>query len=51
MAAILLVRDGRKTWRDAGSETAELVLRALGIDPQEAHRLAREDLPPLAPAD
>lgn len=51
MAAILLVRDGRKTWRDAGSETAELVLRALGIEPEEAHRLARAELPPLAPAD
>mgnify|MGYP003476828592 FL=1 len=51
LAAILLVLDGRKTWREAGSETAELVLRALGIAPDEAHRLAREELPPLAPAD
>ena len=51
LSAILLVHDGRKTWRDAGSETAELVLRALGIAADEAHRMARLELPPLAPAD
>lgn len=51
LSAILLVLDGRKTWREAGSETAELVLRALGIAPAEAYSLAREELPPLAPAD
>jgi AcrR family transcriptional regulator len=51
LGAIMLVLDGRKTWRDAGSETAELVLRALGVATDEAHRLARLDLPALATLD
>lgn len=51
LAATLLVLEGHKTWRDAGSETAELVLRALGIAPDEAHQLANTELPPLAAAD
>lgn len=50
LSAILLVLDGRKTWREAGSETAELVLRAIGIPSEEAHHLAHQELPQLAPA-
>lgn len=50
LAAMLLVLEGHKTWRDAGSETAELLLRALGVAPDEAHRIANLELPPLAPA-
>ena len=50
LSAILLVLDGRKTWREAGSETAELVLRAIGLPAQEAFNLARQELPVLAPA-
>jgi AcrR family transcriptional regulator len=51
LAAMLLVLGGHKTWRVAGSETAELVLRALGIAPEEACSIALVELPPLAAAD
>jgi len=49
LAAMLPVLDGRSTWRDAGSDTAELLLVALGLDRAEARELARSELPPLAP--
>jgi hypothetical protein len=41
------VLDGYRGWREAGSETAELVLRALGLAPEEARELANAELPPL----
>lgn len=47
VAAMLLVLEGRKTWRESGSNAAELVLRALGLDAAEARAIATEDLPPL----
>jgi len=48
VSAMQLVLDGHQGWRDAGSTTAELVLRALGIAPEEARSLAVAALPPLA---
>lgn len=51
LTAMMLVKDGHKTWRDAGSETAELILRAFGLDKLEAHELANAPLPPLASAE
>jgi AcrR family transcriptional regulator len=48
LAAMLPVLEGRSTWRDAGSDTAELLLIALGLEPDEARSLARSDLAPLA---
>ncbi|MGP0173159.1 TetR/AcrR family transcriptional regulator [Pseudomonas sp. NCHU5208] len=51
LGAMLLVLEGIRTWRDAGSETAELVLRALGIAEDEARRLASVELPPLPALD
>lgn len=51
VSAMFLVLEGHKTWRDAGSDAAELVLRALGIERDEARRLALADLPPLSGAD
>ncbi|MDH0291900.1 TetR/AcrR family transcriptional regulator [Pseudomonas sp. GD04087] len=51
LGAMFLVIEGLKTWRDAGSDTAELVLRALGVEEAEARRLATLDLPPLAARD
>lgn len=48
LAAMALVLDGHRTWRDAGSEMAELVLRALGLPPDEARKLATVELPALA---
>ena len=47
IAAIGLVLNGLKTWQDAGSETAALVLRSLGIAAAEANQIATEKLPPL----
>ncbi|WP_121495710.1 TetR/AcrR family transcriptional regulator [Pseudomonas aeruginosa] len=51
LGAMFLVIEGLKTWREAGSDTAELVLRSLGIDEAEARRLATTDLPPLPSLD
>jgi hypothetical protein len=42
------VLDGHATWREIGSDTAELLLRALGIEADEAQRLARGELPAMA---
>lgn len=49
ISAMTLVRQGIKTWRDAGSDCAEFVLRGLGLSPDEAKDLASRELPPLAP--
>jgi AcrR family transcriptional regulator len=46
-----LVLDGHRTWRDAGSDAAELILRALGVAEQEARRLSTEELPVLPGGD
>lgn len=51
LIAIALVLQGHKTWRDAGSDSAELVLRALGVPPDEARAFASEPLPPLPSLD
>lgn len=48
LSAILLVLEGMRTWRDAGSDAAELVLKALGLDAAEARKMATMGLPPLA---
>lgn len=48
LSAVALVLEGLKTWRDAGSDAAELTLRALGISAGEARELATRELPPLA---
>lgn len=50
LAAMQPVLDGHGTWRDIGSDTAELLLTALGVDREEARTLARSELPPLAAA-
>ena len=49
IAAMNAVIHGDQTWRAAGSATAELFLRAGGMARAEAHRIAQQDLPPLAP--
>jgi hypothetical protein len=45
------VLEGHGTWRDVGSDTAELVLVALGVTREEARALARSELAPLPSAD
>jgi len=47
LAAMLPVLDGHATWREIGSDTAELLLRALGLEADEAQRLARNELPAM----
>jgi len=49
LAAMLLVLEGHRTWRDAGADLTELVLRALGVPPEEARRFGLAELPPLLP--
>ena len=51
LAAMLPVLEGHGTWRDVGSDTAELVLVALGVAREEARALARSELAPLPSAD
>jgi AcrR family transcriptional regulator len=48
LSSILLVLEGHKTWRDAGSDAAELALCAFGIDRAEAYAISQTELPPLA---
>lgn len=48
ISAMNTVLRGEQTWRDAGSNAAELLLRAAGIPVAEARRIARSELPPLA---
>ena len=50
LAAMWLVLNGEKTWREAGSDAAELMLCSIGVAAQEAKALASEDLPPLPEA-
>jgi AcrR family transcriptional regulator len=47
VSAMWMVLEGHQTWREAGSSTAELLLRALGIDPAEAHQICMAELPRL----
>ncbi|MBA5606059.1 TetR/AcrR family transcriptional regulator [Duganella sp. FT3S] len=47
ITAMATVLDGEAVWRKAGSDCAELVLVALGIEPDEARQLASMELPPL----
>lgn len=47
VSAMWMVLEGHQTWRDGGSQTAELVLRAMGIDGKEARDLATVELPAL----
>lgn len=45
--AMSLVLDGRRTWREAGSDTAEIILRGIGIDKAEAREITQKELTPL----
>ena len=48
LTAISLVLEGRRTWRDAGSDVAELFLRAVGVPLEEAQAIATGELPALS---
>jgi AcrR family transcriptional regulator len=45
VSAMWMVLEGHQTWREAGSSTAELLLRALGIEAAEAHEICTTELP------
>jgi len=47
LAAMLPVLEGHGTWRDIASDTAELMLLAVGLPRREARTLARSELPRL----
>jgi AcrR family transcriptional regulator len=47
ITSMFLVLEGHRTWRDAGTDAAELVLRALGVAAEAARRYASAPLPPL----
>ncbi len=47
LGGILMVLEGHRTWRQAGSDAAEFVFKALGMAPDEARSLAEIELPPL----
>ena len=51
LGAMHLVLQGHRSWRAAGSDAAELTLRALGVPPQAAKTAATADLPPLLAID
>jgi AcrR family transcriptional regulator len=50
LSAMNAVIGGNQTWRDAGTNSAGLFLRAGGIGATEAQRIAAVELPPLADA-
>lgn len=50
LAAMALVLEGHRTWRDAGADTAEFCLRALGVPVEQARSHATAALPLLAAA-
>jgi len=49
IGACFLVQEGIKTWREAGSNAAELTLTALGVPRHEARAIAFGKLPRLVP--
>ena len=49
LSAMVLVLEGHRGWRDAGSDAAEMVLRALGVSAEDAYAFAIAELPVLPP--
>lgn len=45
LSGILLVLEGIKTWREAGTDAAVLILRSLGISKAQAEAIANTPLP------
>jgi AcrR family transcriptional regulator len=50
LAGMQSVLDGDQTWREASADIAELVMRSLGVDHDEARMIACAELPPLSTA-
>lgn len=47
ISAMWMVLEGHQTWRDAGASAAELLLRALGVNAEEARVICSANLPTL----
>jgi AcrR family transcriptional regulator len=47
LGAMFLVLEGHKSWREAGSDAAELLLRAFGVPSDQARSIATAELPQL----
>lgn len=47
LTSMFMVLEGHRTWRQAGADTTELVLRAMGLPIDQARALATSELPPL----
>ncbi|MGG7566503.1 TetR/AcrR family transcriptional regulator [Rhodovulum sp. DZ06] len=45
--AISIVLDGRRAWREAGTDAAEIVLRGIGVPAREARVISHQPLPAL----
>jgi AcrR family transcriptional regulator len=51
LTSIFMVLEGHRNWQEAGSDAAELVLRAVGIPAMDAYSLATLPLPELSSPD
>jgi len=45
--AMTLVLQGHRSWREAGGDTAELMMRSIGVAPSEALALSQTEFDPL----
>ncbi len=45
LAAMSLILEGHRTWRDVGTDVAELALRALGLSAEAARSMATAEFP------
>ena len=50
VSALSMVLEGHQTWREAGSSAAQLVLRALGVDADDALKISTTELRVLQPS-
>jgi hypothetical protein len=48
-SALLMVLEGHQTWREAGSSASQLVLRALGVNADDALKISTTELRALQP--
>ena len=47
LTSMFMVLEGHRTWRQAGADVTELVLRAMGLPAEQARAIATSELPPL----
>ena len=47
MSGMLLTREGTQTWREAGADVVEFLLRGFGLPTEEARRIASIEVPEI----